>query len=78
MIIIHHDLDERLARHNDGRAATYTAIRRPGTLIYVEEHPDQVTAMRREKRVKGWSHQKHDALLNGDLANLKRLNKRRI
>lgn len=71
-----HDLDERLTRHNDGRAATYTAIRRPVTLIYFEEHPDQLTAMRREKQLKGWSHQKRDALVHGDIQRLL-LSKRR-
>ena len=72
-----HDLDERLARHNDGRAANYTAIRRPVTLTYSEEHPDQLAAMRCEKQLKGWSHQKREALVSGNIAQLKQLSKRR-
>lgn len=62
-----HDVEARVARHNEGRAATYTALRRPVMLIYSEEHPDQLAAMRRGKWLEGWGHQKRDALINGDL-----------
>ncbi|HEX2948348.1 MAG TPA: GIY-YIG nuclease family protein [Armatimonadota bacterium] len=72
-----HDVEARVARHNEGRAATYTALRRPVTLAYTEVHPDQLTAMRRERQLKGWSHQKRDALINGDLERLKQLSKQR-
>ncbi|HEY3376051.1 MAG TPA: GIY-YIG nuclease family protein [Armatimonadota bacterium] len=72
-----HHVAERLSRHNAGRAATYTAMRRPVTLIYAEEHPDQLTAIRREKQLKGWSHQKRDALVHGDMATLRQLSKSR-
>lgn len=71
-----HDLNARVIRHNEGRAAAYTAIRRPVTLIYSEAHPDQLAAMYREKQLKGWSHQKRDALVRGDMATLKLLSKR--
>jgi putative endonuclease len=52
-------------------------MRRPVTLIYAEEHPDQLTAIRREKQLKGWSHQKRDALVHGDMATLRQLSKSR-
>ncbi len=35
------NVDDRLERHNAGRAATYTAIRQPVTQAYSEEHPEQ-------------------------------------
>lgn len=69
-----HDLDERLTRHNEGRAASYTAIRRPVTLVYHEEHPDEISAIRRERQLKSWSHQKREAPVNVDIARLHQLN----
>jgi predicted GIY-YIG superfamily endonuclease len=72
-----HNIEERVVKHHAGPAATYTAIRRPVTLAYSEEHPDQLTALRRERQFKGWSHQKRDALVKGNLITLKQLSKRR-
>lgn len=72
------DVGERVTAHNAGRGATYTAERRPVTLVYAEKHPDQLCAMRRERQLKGWSHQKRDALIEGDRAKLKQLSKRRL
>jgi len=72
------DVVMRVARHNEGRAATYTAILRPVALVYSEEFPEQLSAMRRERQLKGWSHQKRDALVNGDSVQLKQLSKRRL
>jgi putative endonuclease len=72
-----HDVAARIARHNEGRAATYTAIRRPVALVYTEAFSDQLSAMRRERQLKGWSHQKREALINGDATRLHQLSKRR-
>ena len=71
------NVDARVIKHNQGHAATYTTIRRPVTLAYAEEHPDQLTAMRRERQLKGWSHEKRQALIHGDAQLLKQLSKRR-
>ena len=71
------DVPARVASHNAGDAATYTRARRPVTLVYSEAHPDQLTAIRRERQLKGWSHQKRDALVQGDVEKLKQLSKRR-
>jgi predicted GIY-YIG superfamily endonuclease len=49
------DLALRLHRHNDGRAATFTAWRRPVTLAYSEQHPSRAAARRREAQLKGWT-----------------------
>jgi putative endonuclease len=46
------DPKKRLATHNQGRGAKYTKTRRPVKLIYVEEQPDQKTAMKRERAIK--------------------------
>ncbi len=46
------DPEKRLIVHNQGRGAKYTKTRRPVKLIYVEEQPDQRTAMKRERAIK--------------------------
>lgn len=53
----------REAQHNAGRGARYTHSRRPVKLVYVEEQPDQVTAMRREKALKALKRAQKKALI---------------
>jgi putative endonuclease len=42
----------RVAVHNKGRGARYTRTRCPVKLVYVEELPDQKSAMKREIAIK--------------------------
>lgn len=42
----------RLREHSAGRGAQYTKARRPLELVYVEEHNDRTSAMRRELQIK--------------------------
>src|SRR5437763_1174771 len=72
-----HDLRERLKAHDDGRGASWTACRRPVELAYHEAHDSEAQAVARERQLKRWSHAKKVALINGDLAKLKSLAKRR-
>jgi putative endonuclease len=46
------DLERRVAVHNKGRGARYTRTRCPVKLVYVEELPDQKSAMKREIAIK--------------------------
>jgi len=46
------DPEKRAEVHNKGRGAKYTRTRRPVKLVYVEEQPDRVTAMKRERAIK--------------------------
>jgi putative endonuclease len=46
------DPQKRTAVHNKGRGAKYTKMRLPVKLVYVEEQPDRVTAMKRERAIK--------------------------
>ena len=64
-------VETRVARHNDGRGADFTARRRPVTLAYAEPHPSIDAAIARERQIKRWSHDKKRALVTGDLARLK-------
>ena len=46
------DPEKRLEVHNKGRGAKYTKTRLPVKLVYREEQPDRVTAMKRERAIK--------------------------
>jgi predicted GIY-YIG superfamily endonuclease len=72
------NVEDRVASHNDGRGALWTACRRPVNLVYQEQHPSEVKAITRERQLKRWTHVKKTALVNGDRAKLKSLAKRRI
>lgn len=46
------DPEKRVAVHNKGRGAKYTRMRLPVKLVYVEEVPDRISAMKRERAIK--------------------------
>ncbi len=52
---ITNDLDNRLARHNDGAGAKYTRGRGPHTLLFSETHPDRSSASKKEAAIKAMS-----------------------
>ncbi|MCC6739166.1 MAG: GIY-YIG nuclease family protein [Planctomycetia bacterium] len=65
------DLHDRLRRHNQGTACRFTASRRPVILLWSELQDDLLSAVRRERQLKGWSRAKRQALIAGDLATLR-------
>ena len=69
------DLKSREKAHNDGKGANYTKIRRPVQLAYNEKFEVFEDAVRRERQVKKWSRAKKEALINNDLAALRKLSK---
>lgn len=46
------DPERRVKQHNKGLGARYTKTRRPVKLVYLEEQPDKVTALKRERAIK--------------------------
>ncbi len=52
------DPERRVKTHNAGRGAKYTRTRRPVQLVYVEEQPDRMTAMKRERAIKALPREK--------------------
>ena len=56
------DPARRVATHNKGRGARYTRMRLPVKLVYVEEQPDRVTAMKRERAIKKMTREKKQKL----------------
>ena len=64
------DLRRRLAAHNAGRGARYTASRRPVVLAYYEPFDTKEAAMRREAALKRLPRQDKLALCSGLAARL--------
>ena len=64
--------------HNDGiDEDSYTSTRRPVKLVYAENFELVVDAIAAERRIKGWSRRKKEALMAGDWQKLVALSKRR-
>ena len=59
------DLDARLAAHNAGKGAKYTAPRRPVSLVYHEPAETKRAAFKREKQIKSWPRAQKQALVSG-------------
>ena len=59
----------RLKQHNAGSGAKYTRMNGPCRLVYVEEVPDHSAALKREIRIKQFSHPKKEALVADSLRN---------
>jgi len=60
------DLETRIADHNAGRFRGYTAKRRPVRLVWSQDFPSRYEALSAERRIKGWSRAKKQALIEGD------------
>ncbi len=71
------DLDQRVARHNAGRGAAYTAARVPVRLVYSESFDNSDAARAREAQLKRWSCVKKEALVAGDFATVHECARRR-
>ena len=65
------DLERRMAQHHGGDLPGYTQTRRPVTLIYCEDAPTRLEALTVERRIKGWSRAKKEALAAGDWERLR-------
>lgn len=57
--------ERRVAVHNQGRGARYTRTRCPVKLVYVEELPDQKSAMKREITIKRMKRERKMKLIGG-------------
>ena len=66
-------LEMRLAQHEAGEVPGYTQRRRPVALMYCEEFPTRAEALEMERRIKGWSRAKKEALARGDWEALRSL-----
>ena len=67
------DLDGRLGHHIAGTHGGYTAARRPVQLVWADEFQTIHDAIDAERRIKGWSRAKKEALIRGDGDAIQRL-----
>ena len=68
----------REAEHNDGLDRyAYTYARRPVRLAWSEEFEDPTQAVAFERKLKGWSRAKKEAVINGEWKLLPDLSRRR-
>jgi putative endonuclease len=64
---ITNNLERRLSEHNEGiDKYAYTYHRRPAELVWSEMFTDPIQAIMIEKKIKGWSRRKKQALIDGD------------
>ena len=70
-------LDRRVAEHQEGTFGGYTSDRRPVELVWHQEFANITDAITMERRVKGWSRAKKEALIAGEWDRLHDLAKRR-
>ena len=61
------NLERRLGEHSSGRNKDcYTVDKLPLELVWFETFNDVLDAIRTEKKIKGWSRRKKEALINED------------
>lgn len=69
------NLERRLKQHQSGQGANFTKKHLPVELVYFETFTRIDWAFYREKQIQGWSHNKKEALINGDFEKLKELSR---
>ena len=72
------NIELRLAQHNDGTFEGYTSRRRPVTLVWCDMFMTRDDAFWIERKLKGWSRAKKEALISGDWELIKVLARNRM
>jgi predicted GIY-YIG superfamily endonuclease len=67
------DLEPRIAAHQTGAIKSYTSRRLPVRLVYSEQFTTRAEALEQERRIKGWSRAKKEALIRSDWVELSKL-----
>jgi putative endonuclease len=60
------NLDHRIGQHQSGQGCDFTRNRRPVTLVWSQDFPSRLEALEAERRIKGWTRAKKEALIAGD------------
>ena len=71
-------LETRVGQHNAGTYDDYTKSRRPVVLVWNQEFQQITDAIAIERRIKGWSRAKKEALIAGDFDTLPGLGARSV
>jgi putative endonuclease len=67
------DLELRIAKHQSGEFKGYTETRLPFELVFAQECARREEALAAERRIKGWSRRKKEAMIQGDWNEVHRL-----
>ena len=70
------DLEQRLAAHERGAIEGNTLWRRLVELVFSDQSSTRLEAFHRERRIKGWSRARKEALIKGDWDGLVELSNR--
>jgi len=60
------NMEQRLSQHHSGKIDSYTATRLPVKLVWAQNFHSRDAAFRAERKIKGWSRKKMEALIAGD------------
>jgi putative endonuclease len=71
------DLSQRIAEHEAGEYQGYTSTRRPVRLVWSDYFDRIMDAIEAERRIKGWSRAKKEALIESNWTEISRLARRR-
>lgn len=71
------NLDARIGQHQSGLVKGHPHSRRPVTLVCSESFGTRIEALEAERRVKGWSRAKKEALIAGNWQRLSELARNR-
>ncbi len=72
------NIEKRLAEHQNGIKCVYTRRRRPVELVFTEYFATREEARDAERRIKGWSRLKKEALIRRDWDELVRLSNLKV
>ncbi len=70
-------LEQRIGQHQTGQIPGYTHKRRPVILVWTQDFPTRIEALEAERRIKGWTRAKKEALIAGDWERLSLLARNR-
>lgn len=71
------DLEHRFAQHQSGALGGYTATRRPVVLLWTDSFQTRDDAFAAERKLKGWSRAKKEALIAGNWERMSELARNR-
>lgn len=57
------DPKRRFREHKNGKGGHYTSSHKPVKLLYIEEFPTKIEALKRERQIKGWTKEKKIRIL---------------
>ena len=71
------NIEQRLSQHKSGKISGYTSTRLPVELVSMENFYSRDAAFLAERKIKGWSRKKKEALIRKDWQAISELGKNR-